>query len=67
MHDASKTTLLLETLRVLRAAAGPGKSTAEEKLLSHLQRVAWNCVQCLEAEGLPLASCRATAQEGARG
>ncbi|MFZ4396157.1 MAG: hypothetical protein ACOYOU_11090 [Kiritimatiellia bacterium] len=60
MHDASKTALLLETLRVLRAAAGPGKSTAEEKLLSHLQRVAWNCVQCLEAEGVTLASCRTT-------
>ncbi len=43
---------LLETVRVVRESSGPGKCTAEEELLNHLQRIGWNCVSWLEESGL---------------
>ena len=43
---------LLETVRVVRESSGPGKCTAEEELMNHLQRIGWNCVGWLQESGL---------------
>ena len=43
---------LLETVRVVRESSGPGKCTAEEELLNHLQRIGWNCIELLKESGL---------------
>ena len=55
--DAAKMTLLLDTLRVLRQSAGPGKCSAEEEMLKQLHRVAWGCVGCLQEAGMTREAC----------
>ena len=55
--DAAKMTLLLDTLRVLRESAGPGKCSAEEEMLKQLHRVAWECMGCLQEAGMTREAC----------
>jgi hypothetical protein len=58
MTDTDKMKLLLETLRVLRESAGPGKCRAEEEMLKILQRVAWECAGWLQEAGMTREVCR---------
>ncbi len=54
MNDAAKLAMLLETLRVLRNASGPGTSSAEEEIMKRLEHIISSCVNWLMDEGMTL-------------
>lgn len=58
MNDADQTASVLETVRVLRNAAGAGRAGGEEEIMKQLQWVAMRCVSCLLNEGMTRETCR---------
>ena len=51
-HDVQKARTLIDVARGAREASGPGRDTAEEKLLDHLDHVVRNCGDAFDAAGL---------------
>ena len=59
MNEPETTESLLTTIRVLRESSGQGKCSAEEALMQHLHRIAWECVGWLQKSGMTPETTRA--------